>query len=294
MSLSQPALSHKLKKLRSEFDDQLFVRAARGVTPTPKAHALAPQVLELVSGLEAFYQQTEQHDFLQRHDVVHLYSTDYLEQLILPQLLPKLHQQAPNLQLVTHNTRGRLPKAELESGECDIAIAGFFTDLPDTFYQQPLYREDFVVLASKHNPKLTEEEKQNRKMTFETYLSSPHVITTLTGDLNGLVDKVLAKQGKQRKIVAGISSFLAPPMLIKQSEFVLTCLRSIAEEAAKHYCDLLIFEIPVTVKPIEVVQTWHRRTHGDQLRRWLRQQIKQQCEALSSEPYPGDLPVESL
>ena len=41
IALSQPALSHKLNKLRNEFDDPLFVRAARGLTITPLA-ALEP------------------------------------------------------------------------------------------------------------------------------------------------------------------------------------------------------------------------------------------------------------
>ena len=35
MALSQPALSHKLNKLRHQFGDPLFVRAPRGLTPTP-------------------------------------------------------------------------------------------------------------------------------------------------------------------------------------------------------------------------------------------------------------------
>lgn len=34
MHLSQPALSHQLNRLRKEFDDPLFVRAARGLTAT--------------------------------------------------------------------------------------------------------------------------------------------------------------------------------------------------------------------------------------------------------------------
>jgi len=51
MALSQPALSHKLNKLRHELGDALFVRAPRGLTPTPRAHELAPLVQRLVAEL---------------------------------------------------------------------------------------------------------------------------------------------------------------------------------------------------------------------------------------------------
>lgn len=84
MALSQPALSHKLNKLRHEFGDPLFVRAPRG---------LASAVQRLVGELEAFYEHCEGRDFLARGERIHLYTTDFIEQTLLPRLLPQLRQQ---------------------------------------------------------------------------------------------------------------------------------------------------------------------------------------------------------
>ncbi len=225
MSLSQPALSHKLNKLRHQFGDPLFVRAPRGLTPTPRAHELAPHVQRLVGELEAFYEQCDGQDFLARAERLHLYSTDYMEQTLLPGLLPVLRCEAPNLVLITHNTRGQLPRDELEKGTCDLAIAGFYTDLPDTFHQQRLLSEDFVVLASTQNQRLEE------GLDLQTFIECEHLITTLTGDLDGLVDRALQAQGLSRRIAAGLSSFIAPTRLVRGTDLLLTCLRSLAEEA---------------------------------------------------------------
>lgn len=274
MALSQPALSHKLNKLRHEFGDPLFVRAPRGLTPTPKAHELAPLVQRLVSEMEAFYEQCEGRDFLARAERIHLYSTDYIEQTLLPRLLPRLRQQAPNLQLITHNTRGLLPREELEKGTCDLAIAGFFADLPDTFRQQRLLSEDFVVLASQSNPQL------QAGLDLQGFLACEHLLTTLTGDLNGLVDRALAAQGQVRKVAAGLSSFIAPPRLLRGTDLLLTCLRSVAEEAVAHDGDLRIHALPLALPRVEVMQIWHERTEADSLRCWLRQQIQQVAEEL--------------
>jgi len=270
MALSQPALSHKLSKLRHEFGDPLFVRAPRGLTPTPRAHELAPEVQRLVDALDAFYERSSGQDFLQRAERLHIHTTDYMEQALLPQLLPRVRAQAPSLVLVTEHTRGQLPREALEKGSCDLAIAGFYADLPDTLRQQRLFSEDFVVLAWRHNRHLT------KGLDLEAFLACEHLLTTLTGDLKGLVDRALEAQGLQRRIAAGLSSFLAPLRLIPGSDWLLTCLRSLAEDAQHAHPDLVIHALPaeLTLPRVDVMQIWHERTDADPLRRWLRQQIQ--------------------
>ncbi|MGE7991643.1 LysR family transcriptional regulator [Pseudomonas sp. NPDC089554] len=267
MALSQPALSHKLNKLRHQFGDPLFVRAPRGLTPTPRAHELAPEVQRLVEDLEAFFERCDGQDFLSRPARLHLYSTDYLEQTLLPELLPILRSHAPNLTLITHNTRGQLPREALEKGTCDLAIAGFYTDLPDTFHQQRLLSEDFVVLGSRGNPKLA------AGLNLESFLACEHLLTTLTGDLDGLVDRALRNLGHSRRVTAGLSSFLAPTRLVRGTDLLLTCLRSVAEEAVLRDDDLCLYPLPLALPRVEVMQIWHERTHADPLRRWFRQQL---------------------
>ncbi|MGB1837628.1 LysR family transcriptional regulator [Marinobacter adhaerens] len=269
INLSQPALSHKLAKLREEFEDTLFARAPRGLTPTPRAHQLAPLVQQLVRSLESFYDYCDEESFLLRADRIHVYATDYIEQLLLPKLLPVIRENAPNTQLVFHNTRGKLPRSELETGACDIAIAGFFEGLPDTFYQQKIHQEQFSVLASQTNTRIGEE------LTLEAFLECDHLVTTLTGDLDGVVDRQLESLGHQRNVVAGVSSFLAPASVIEGTDLIITCLGSVAANACYQQSGLLSYRPPIDLPKVEILQTWHQRTHEDPLRAWLRQQIKQ-------------------
>ena len=51
--LSQPAVSASLNRLREVFGDPMFTRTAHGVTPTPRALALAPQIDKLLADLAA-------------------------------------------------------------------------------------------------------------------------------------------------------------------------------------------------------------------------------------------------
>ncbi|MCT7655324.1 LysR substrate-binding domain-containing protein [Oceanimonas sp. NS1] len=162
---------------------------------------MAPLVQQLVQSLESFYDYCDEDSFLLREDRVHIFSTDYIEQLLMPVLLPRVRKQAPNLQLVFHHTRGKLPRNELETGACDIAIAGFFEQLPDTFYQQKIHQEGFSVLASRSNSAI------KGALDLPAFLACDHLVTTLTGDLDGVVDRVLQGMGHRRRVVAGLSSF---------------------------------------------------------------------------------------
>ncbi|TQV73905.1 LysR family transcriptional regulator [Aliikangiella marina] len=267
MALSQPALSHKLNKLRNEFDDQLFVRAARGLTITPLAEQIAPQVLQAIQSIEGLYHQLESQNFLLNEDTVHLYTTDFIEQLLLPSLLARIEMKAPKLKLVCHNTLGKLPKKELETGECDIAIAGFYHGLSDSYYQQKLKEESFVVLANSDTSKIKDH------LDLEGFLACRHIITTLSGDLDGIVDKELRELNLSRKVVAGVSSFLAPPLIVKDTNCIVVCLESIARMSALNYERLSIYKCPIKLPKVNISQTWHARTHQDPMRKWLRREI---------------------
>src|SRR5687767_9886323 len=60
--LSQPAVSASLNKLREVFGDPLFTRTSHGVVPTARAHALAPQVQEVLRGIAGLLDADEAFD----------------------------------------------------------------------------------------------------------------------------------------------------------------------------------------------------------------------------------------
>ena len=49
LNLSQPAISHALGRLRRMFDDPLFARRGRAMTPTPLARQMIDPVREVAS-----------------------------------------------------------------------------------------------------------------------------------------------------------------------------------------------------------------------------------------------------
>src|SRR3954447_20498386 len=52
LSLSQPAMSHALTRLRHMLKDELFVRSPSGMVPTPRAEELATPIRIALDGLQ--------------------------------------------------------------------------------------------------------------------------------------------------------------------------------------------------------------------------------------------------
>src|SRR5690606_10322108 len=48
LSMSQPAVSNAIQRLRVQLGDQLFLKSARGVEPTPRASEMAAPVSEAI------------------------------------------------------------------------------------------------------------------------------------------------------------------------------------------------------------------------------------------------------
>jgi DNA-binding transcriptional LysR family regulator len=52
VGIGQPSMSHALGRLRKLLKDELFVRAADGVRPTPRAQALADPIRVVLSAIQ--------------------------------------------------------------------------------------------------------------------------------------------------------------------------------------------------------------------------------------------------
>ena len=80
LGLTQPAISHALKRLRFDFGDDLFVRSAKGMVPTPFALALREKMTPLVATLEEVYQTVGKFDLKTTEARISVATTDYVAQ----------------------------------------------------------------------------------------------------------------------------------------------------------------------------------------------------------------------
>jgi DNA-binding transcriptional LysR family regulator len=266
LHLSQSTLSYSLSRLREMFGDDLFVRTGRGITPTPRAMEIAPRITQFLDFASSLFLADDDFDAAKAQGTIRIASTEMIEHLLLPKLIPLLRREAPGLLLQSTSTQGFLPKTALERGELDLAIAGFFGDLPEGFYRQELFTDRFRVIARKGHPIF------KRKPTIEDYVAWDHILISPQGDMKSLIDKSLGK--KSRRLVAGISNFLTPGWVVADSDVLLTApsrLVGIFEKSLP----VRAFDLPFKSPEISVVQVWHERLHRNSLHKWFRGLLRQ-------------------
>lgn len=273
LGLSQPAVSHALNRLREMFKDPLFVRASRGLVPTQKAIELAGPIEKLLGDAETILSEKVSFDPSTEVREFRISTTDYFEVIALPKLLKKISVEAPGIRIISSATQGTLQKDSFENGNLDLAIAGYFGDLPEGYFQQTIFRDNFVCVGRKGHPAF----KGN--FSVGKYSEARHILISPQGDMKSRTAGALKKLKFEQQFQAGVASFVSPGWMVAESDLLLTCPKKLAD-AYQKYLPIEIHKLPVTIDGISIVQVWHARHHKDPAHTWLRSVIKEICSEL--------------
>ncbi|WNG37327.1 LysR family transcriptional regulator [Archangium violaceum] len=258
--LSQSAVSHALARLREQLDDPLFVRQGRGVTPTPLAERLAPGIQEALALLQQAVHRTRHFDARRDVGQVTLAMNDVLEPSLLPQLVSRLGERAPNVRVASVRLERAKLERDLASGRLDLAIdvaQPTGADLHHTL----LLRDTFCVVSAR-----------KRKLDVSAYLAARHV--TVSSRRTGLTleDLVLSQRGYQREVAVRCQHYEAACRVVAGSDLLLTMPRRHAE-AHKASLGIRLLPVPVELPPVDLHLYWHRQVDGDPRSQWLRTEL---------------------
>lgn len=129
LSLSQPAVSNALNRLRELLNDPLLVRVGRSMQPTPRAQALETPIRAALQQLEQSLSAGDVFDPASSRQHFSIAVTDYVELICMPRLLEQLSQQAPGMRIDIRHLSPSLPAEALDKGELDLVL-GRFEDIP--------------------------------------------------------------------------------------------------------------------------------------------------------------------
>lgn len=150
LSITQPAMSKTLARLRDTFGDPLFVRSKRGIQPTPRAQALAPELRALLGKLEHLIVGEDFTPSAYRGEI-HMAISEYVGISLLPPLSSKLQNTAPKLRLRTI-TRVENQLDRLAAGDLDFAIQLSRPTYPAEFRYQSLGNSPLAIFVRRGHP----------------------------------------------------------------------------------------------------------------------------------------------
>ncbi len=260
LNMAQPTVSIWLSKLRQQLNDPLFVRTPSGMQPTPVADALIISAREALESLRRISYWDEKFDPATVERKFCICMSDVANITLLPKILAHVRSVAPNIRLKASRI-DRQTAQIMEAGEADLAI-GLLPELGKGFYQQSLFSQDWVCLASPQHPRI------QGVLTQAIYEQEGH-IDVIPGTGHRLLSVAAESKGVRRRVVLELSAYLGLSVVVRTTDLLATLPRQMAETLAG-IGNLKVYPCPFFVPSFAVKQHWHARVHHDAGNRWLR------------------------
>jgi DNA-binding transcriptional LysR family regulator len=265
LSLSQPATSNALARLRDFFEDELFVRAPTGLKPTRLCEQLAPAVRAQLLALQTLV--TGQEDFDPAHSDMHwqLSLSDLGEMLFLPALAGALRSQAPGARLSNSSVAAAEVAAALEAREIDLAI-GILQPRQRGIRSELLFSEQYVAVAAPQWRPASG--RSGRSLTPQQLAQASFVVAAPTATFHGSVEQMLVRMKLDHRIALRTRHFGALPDLALSTDLLSIVPQMYARNLRERYA-FRVWAIPEA--PVyEVRLVWHRSTDKDPAHQWMR------------------------
>jgi len=281
LSLTQPAVSNALRRLRETLGDELVQRSGQGMAPTPRARAIWPAVRQALEQLELSLVPNE---FVpaQAKTTFILAMADATAAELMPGLVEILETEAPGVTLRVVPLTTRDPRHLLDEQACDLAV-GFFPsvladmtahsqgDEPLPFAHQRLYDGQYVCVVRQGHP------LADRPLTLDTYCEARHMLVSFSGRAYGFIDEALAALGRRRQVVLTVNQFFTAGRVVAHSN-LLTVLPRHFVRVTGIADELVLMPLPFEVPAVHVDALWHRRNQLRGSHQWLRQAVQRATE----------------
>ena len=255
LGISAAAVSMALRKLRAEFNDQLFIRTARGMVPTPQAERIVEKARPLLEQLQSKALLQERFDPVTARQAFCFALSDVGEMVFLPALLANLHREAPLASVRSVSMSPAEIANGMERGTVDLAI-GFYPDLKQShFFQQRLFTHHFVCLLRADHPVV------KGRLTVRQFLALEHAVVRAEGRTLEMFEKFLERNRLHRKVSLMTPHFMSIPMIVARSDLIVTVPHALGRWFAKTNANLRTVALPFRIRGVDLRQHWDRRYH---------------------------------
>jgi LysR family transcriptional activator of mexEF-oprN operon len=260
--LGQPAISAALVRLRTLFNDELFVRTGRTMEPTTRAQEIFSFLTPALDSISTALSTSQAFDPATAQNIFRVGLSDDVEFSLLPLLLRRMRIEAPGVILVIRRVNYLLAPGMLASGEISVAVS-YLDDLPANAKKKTVRRIRAKMLRADTAP---------GKLTLDEYCARPHAIVSFAGDLNGYVDNELAKIGRNRRVVLAVPQFNGLGSLLAGTD-ILTTVPDYTAQFLAASGGLRIEEHPLNLPPGTLSMAWRGAQDNDPAEKWLRSRI---------------------
>lgn len=282
LAMSQPAVSNALKRLRSSFNDELFIRTAQGLKPTARAYEILQAVQPALHMIQNGCIATE-FDPRSSQKAFSISMNAATEYLISPNLYKWLENAAPNVTLqIQPDHLEDIPNL-LKDGRLDFSLDYVGFNNPQ-IYSEVIATEDLVIICAREHKKI------QGSISLEEFGLLPQASlvprSSLTHKQNQLrgtpIEQLMGENLPNRNITLHVSSFVAIPNIVANSELIAIVPKRIAQQYNQSMPNALqCLTIPFDYPKVEINLLWHKSRNSDPAHQWFRKGIKHLAKTIS-------------
>ncbi len=276
LSLTQPAVSNAMRRLRETLGDELLQRSGQGMAPTPRALAIWPAVREALQQLQQSLSPQEFVPATANTSFV-LAMADATAAELMPGLVETLEREAPGVAMRVVPLSTRDPRRLLDDESCDLAVGYFPSVLADLavnaqsgelppFLHQRLYDGEYVCVMRKNHP------LAKGPLTLNRFCAARHMLVSFSGRPYGFVDESLASLGRKRQVVLTVNQFFTAGRVVATSNLLTVLPRHFVRVTGMAE-ELVLRPLPFEVSTVHVDAVWHRRSQMRSAHIWLRDAV---------------------
>ncbi|TKC80242.1 LysR family transcriptional regulator [Trinickia terrae] len=265
LGLTQPAVSHALRRLRLMFEDPLFVRTPSGMVPTDAAQRLHPPLTQAFAIINLAVQQLSKFDPSTAQRVFRVSMSDMSEFYFLPPLAAMLDRTARGIRIEIANVPVESVSAAMRGGEIDLAL-GYVPGLDAGCVSRTLFVDEHVCVVRAGHP------LKKRKPTKEDLAGLRYVYASTNATGHRMVEQWLSELNLKRDIVLRLPHFVVAPEIVAHTDLAVIFPKSIAQRFNRNKA-FRILPLPFALPPIEIQVHSHTQFSADPGIAWLRDAI---------------------
>ena len=265
MTMSQPAMSGALARLRKHFDDELLVRSGRGFELTALAEQIRPTVAEAVEAAEALLGNQRAFDAGSSSKRFAVSMSEYAMTVLAEPLINALAEQAPDCTVALDPIDIRADQFEPQLMRRDLIIGPLGFEFPGRL--QPVFTDELVCVVSRGHARLND-----GSLTLDDLQRMPHAVAEFAaaGERRRPLEVELDVKGvHDRTVLVRVTSLLTLPFAVAGTDMCAFVPSRLARRCLD-VLDLVIATTPLDPVTITEAAHWHPRREKDPAVVWLR------------------------
>ncbi|WP_192485281.1 MULTISPECIES: LysR family transcriptional regulator [Cysteiniphilum] len=267
MSLSQPAATIRLGKMRKRFNDELLVRQGNTMVLTEKATTIIQPLKRLLEQINGLFPHPH-FDPRAEPCIINIHMNEYCEYLVSKTLFDAIHSFHPQHEIHLHIFP---PLHNLEGihdfSNAEIIIGAINENDLDEFESETSHYDPVCLLYDRYPI------DQTKALTLDEYFNLPHILINALEEGNPFL-KTLGSPDPRNIKMRILSLNLATTLL--EDKFVMTSVKSLAENY-----NLNTHPLPIDIPPVACNIHYPQRLKFDAKNKWLRDICKNEIQKLA-------------